>query len=624
MLVHTADWKSHSKVYDIQMKINFTDVFLDPNIDIYTTDIADFKQDEMKDISKLQAVNGKDRMTHKWFACDGVTICDGTYFCTPGTETLAKINEIGYWSNSLSVAGGVFSLTDPLRVEYSSRGVGSYFISFDCEREEYAVDFTVKFYHLGVLQYTSTITGNTECEVDITIPFQLAIDKVEFQATKLNKENICIKIAEFTTAVIKNYDLNTMQGFNLIEQREVSNENSIPQGNTAASELSFEISNIDREFDYNNTNSRLYGLIKNNARVDLSIGTLDPSGVMEYAKLFTGYVQKFSAPEESLTVTGNARNILEILRQTKIEASEIEENKSFEYWFRYVLNSAGIEDVRINIDSSFTSLILPVGWFDVVTHRFALQELARGSNAVVYEDRNNIINVKPLSSFAGTVSETFTRDHYKYKDNQPEFETLANVVNVTTQPLVKQTGAELYKTGTDKEVIAANTTKSFTFMFSESPTLSQNATYTFPAGVTLNTETFYSWGALISIVNANATEQEFEVTINGDYYKVEGAKVVQVKDDTSIAENGRQELTWNTSKYLQTKTQAEIVANTILASFKDPQKDIQVSFINNGNPCLELGDNMNITDLYSTTEYGIIEQEIGFNGLFTHNIKGRL
>ncbi len=144
-----------------------------------------------------------------------------------------------------------------------------------------------------------------------------------------------------------------------------------------------------------------------------------------------------------------------------------------------------------------------------------------------------------------------------------------------------------------------------------------------PSGVTILTTTHYSWGTSLNIQNTNGTSQEFEITITGSTYEVEGRRTIEVEDTASINANGRQELEWKPARFLQTVDQAESIASTILASYKDPQKDVSVSLENNGNPALELGDKMGVTDLYSTENYGIISQEIGFDGLFSQSIKGR-
>ena len=619
MLVTNVDWLSHARKIYAQLKINFTDVFQDPTITVIAGDCANICLPE-------QAVNGRESMSHKWASTDGIATTDGTYYTCPDTVETAQFNEFGWWSGTLSSGTKTVSLTAPLIIEYSQRGVGSYLLAFDDKRNEYATDFNVKFYSLGSLIYTSTVTGNTQNNILVTIPFQDDIDEVRLDITKWSHANTFCKVAEFTTQVTKIYDLSDIVDFNIIEQREVSTDNSIPQGNISSSELDFSILNIDGEFDYNNTDSRLHGLIKNNARVTLEIGS-EYLGSVEYVPLFSGFTSGWSIPENSMSATAHARDRLDVMRQTKITNSTVELNKTFLYLFKWVLNNHGLADYEFNIDTTLDGVdyIVPVSWFEAITHKEGLELLAKASSSVVYQDRLGIIQVKPLVAFSGTSVETFTRDHYSNKDNQPIFDDIANIVRVTTSPLQLSTGVTLYETADDEPFsIGASTTTTETLFYQEAPTINQNVVVS-PAvsGVTVISQTHYVWGSTVTVENLNATAKDFYLVSTGDLYEVKGQQVVTKRDQPSIDENGEQELIWEATPLLQTKTMATIIATNILSSFKDPQKDVQLTLSNSGNPAVELGDKTTVTDKYASIEYNITETEINFNGGLSINHKGR-
>ena len=625
MLSGTANWLAFVKTYYTKLIINFTDAFLDPSIMATSTDIMKAPSAEMQEEFLSQAANGRESMTHKWFSTNSPdNICDGTYYCLPSNPTAAGYREVGYWSNTYSDGSNNLSVTDPLTITYTKRGVGSYLIAFDDKTDLYGVDFTVKFYSGVSLVYTSAVTNNNNARVSVTVPFQDDITSVVLTVTKLNKPNAPLRVAEFTTAVIKEYNNSTVISFNAIEQREVSPNNSIPQGNIASSELSWEMVNVNREFDFNNEDSRLHGFVKNNAKVEMFIGTKNAGGTIEYVPIFSGYSKKFSVPEESLVVSGSARDRLDVLRQSKITNSTIELNRSFEWWFKWILNNAGVADVSFNIDSSFTAKIVPVGWLEQVSHKFALEQVARGCSAVVYQDRLGIIQVKPLTSYPATIQETYTRSNYTHKDNQPIFENIANMVSVQTQPLVLVEDVEVYRTNeNEQETAPASSTYTYTVFASKSPVIDQVVTIDPPvAGLTVDSWSQYSWGSSVVVTSTNGTPTDFRFKVIADYYEVQGSQIVQKIDVTSINENGEQELIWDTSPFLQTKEEAENIATNILARFKDPQKDVQLTLTNSGNPLLELGDRFNLTDLYKTVGYNIIEQDISFNGTYQHTIKG--
>lgn len=617
MIPCNSDWMTGSTKAFVELTMNFTDVFLDPTIEVTTTDIARISWID-------QAANGREAMSHKWFACDG-SVCDSSYYACPSTDSLASYNEFGWWSLSRSNGSNVVSLTDPLKVSYSQRGAGSYIVAFDDKRNEHAVDFTVKFYTGTTLLYTSTITGNTLNRIAVTIPFQDDVNSIILDITKWNSPGKCVKVAEFSTQVTKIYDLSNIVDFNLLEQRDVSTDNSIPQGNIASSELDFSIINIDREFDFNNTASPLHGLVKNNARVNLKIGQ-DYLGSIEYIPLFDGYVNNWSVPENSMTVEASARDKLDVLRQSKITNSTVILNQDFYDWFEWVFNNAGLASYEYNIDTTFknSEYIVPVGWFEAITHKAGLQALALGSSAVVYQDRYGVIQVTPLTAFSGTSQQTYTRDNYSNKDNQPQFDDIANIVRVSTSPLVLSGTVDLYDTSDDSLfTIGASTSKTETIFYNETPAVDQVVTIDPPiAGLSISSQTHYVWGSSVTVLNTG-TSKSYKLKSIGKVYEVVGRQIISLSDQPSIDDNGEQELIWKDAKWLQIQPLATKIATNILASYKDPQNDVQLNLSNTGNPCLELGDKMTITDLYTDTEYSIVSTEINFNGGIDFNIRGR-
>ena len=75
---------------------------------------------------------------------------------------------------------------------------------------------------------------------------------------------------------------------------------------------------------------------------------------------------------------------------------------------------------------------------------------------------------------------------------------------------------------------------------------------------------------------------------------------------------------------MQDRNLAGKIANTLLKSFKDPQRDLTVTFSPGGNPALENDDRISITDLYSTKEYNLVSQSINYDGGLSMEQKGRV
>lgn len=591
-----------------KVTINYTDVFLDPTIEATSTD-----ENYISQIDQL--VNGRVDMTYKYFELDGIAILDNGFTCLPDTDTSAAFNEMGWWSASRSSATGIINTTST--VTFFSRSVSSFLVVGDNMRNEYPVDFTVKFYQDTTLLYTETVTGNTTVSTQVTFTQLENVTSAVLNITKWSAFLTPVKIAEFTTQVIEIYNLEELCSFDITEEREISNDNSIPVGNISASEASICLENIGRKFDANNSYSRLYGSVKPNALVDIEIGVETSTGI-EYIPLFKGWVTEWDVPEDSKQASTTAQDRLNLLTQTYITTSTVQEGLTFFDWFELVLQDAGLANTEYNIDTTLdgTDYIIPYGWLSNVTHRSALETIAQGCSATVWVDRDGLIQVKPINSFSGTSVETFTRSDYSSKSNQPVYGGVYNSVTVTTSPLVKTTDTTVYESGsTDPETATASKDTTVTIYYTDEP-VDDHVVSISPAvsGVSITSQSNYSWGSTIKVTNTNVVDTDFQLLVVGSIYEVSGQKTVNSTDEDSINDNGTIEFEYPDNDFLQSKTLAKAIADDLVASFKDPQRDLTLGFDVGGNPSIELGDTITITDAYTSKDYKIISTDISYDG----------
>ena len=68
---------------------------------------------------------------------------------------------------------------------------------------------------------------------------------------------------------------------------------------------------------------------------------------------------------------------------------------------------------------------------------------------------------------------------------------------------------------------------------------------------------------------------------------------------------------------IQTLSQAQAIADALLASMKDPRRDIEVDW--RGNPALLLGDRVTVKG----QDYHVIRQEIEWAGALSARLTGR-
>lgn len=606
--------KLYSKVV-----INYTDALLDPTITGSSTSNNYISYPQ-------QMVNGRTVMTHKWAELDGQMNLDSSFKLCASTTESANFNEHGWWSAVRADGSGVINATG--QIEYSSRSVSGTYVAFDDQLEEYGVDYTIKYYNGVTLVKTITVTANTNINNQYSFTQINNIDKVVLNITKWSEPNTVVKCAEFTTQVIEEYTDEVLCNWSVTEEREISNDGFIPTGAISSGQATICLTNSNgRPFDANNITSRLHGLVKPNALVEIYLGVDTASGI-EYQPMFTGWCTEWDVPESTVEATTTARDRLNLITQTKITTDVIKDD-TFSDWFETVLNDAGLANTEYDIDTDLngSDYIVPVGWFQGESHRRALELLSEGCNATVYVGRDKLIYVKKLDNFSGSSVQTFTRDDYSDKDNQPVYGSVVNDITVITSPVVETTGVTVYETGsTDPENIGASTTSSFTITYSEKPVSDITTLDVFPvvAGVTVTGSTQYSWGAVVQVTNTNGTAKDFELRAIGSTYEVSGQKSVNRTDTASIDENGRVAFRYPETRFLQSKALAEDIADDSLASFKDAQRDLSLTFDVGGNPTIELGDSITVTDKYTSKVYKVISQDISYNGGSGVTLKGRV
>ncbi len=663
-----------------RVKINYTDAFLDPTItaealgtDYLLEDASDIIITEDDQALKTegdnrtsqtdQAVNGRSETTHKWFSFeienllnnlitqDGQDIItedavdfiqtevdfeqpvnrlDGTWHLMPDAEA-ANFNEVGWWGDAAADLNSIIPGDQGLLVSYTARRVTSFQVVGDDKRNEFPVDFTVEFYAGASLEGTETVTSNTLVTYSQDITALDNITTIELHITLWSDPFRVPKITEFVTSVFETYTADVIDNFTVTEQREISNNNSVPTGNIASNEADLSLMNFERRFDANNTASPLHELVKPNNKVDIEIGVLTSSGSFEFVPLLSGWTGGWNVPENDIRASVRVRDLLEIFRKSRIITSEVTAGDTFFDWFETVLQDAGLANTQYNIDTTLDGgiYVVPFGWFNNISHRDALQILAESSSAAVFQDRSGLIQVQAVDYFEVNNLEsilTYDRSDYMDKSNQPIYENIVNKISVTTQPIEKTTSVTVYQTlSSDKETAPANSVEDYTITYRNKP-VSDGVPTVDPvvSGVTVTDSSLAAWGGTVEVTNTNSSATDFQIKIVGSTYAVAGQKTITALDQDSINDNGVFFLEFKENDFLQDANLAGKIANSLLSSFKDPERDLTVTFSPGGNPALENDDRISVIDLYTTKEYNIISQQINYDGGLNMVQKGRV
>jgi hypothetical protein len=297
-----------------RVRIDYSDVNLDNTIQGTAGSTATNSYIE-------QVYNGKENVTSKWAGLDGSWII-GEYALAPTTPAERERYEIGWWSNRLTNANGEYKETtgrlygdgrlygedlygelsthEELVITFTPRTITEIKISFDNARMEWGVDFDVVLFNAaGTELYRQVVTNNTSIKYEVSIPEQNLVSSMVLLVKKWSHAGRQAKVAEFYTSVSELYTGDDIINIDVIENRELSDQS--PIGSTASGRCVVSLYNRNRRFDYDNTSSKLFNLIRENVRIVPEIGNGTewiPLGVF-YAKAWDISKQKVTA-----TVTG--------------------------------------------------------------------------------------------------------------------------------------------------------------------------------------------------------------------------------------------------------------------------------------------------------------------------------
>lgn len=381
--------KAGRRNFKARVEITWTDPYLDQSITVFSS--------QENNISwKNQVADSIDKVNYKWYSLDGSCKLDGTYHPAPSTSEEAKKYQVGWWGTSMSDENGFFAEPYPtLTVRFLERPVFQLMVYGDNMRAEYPVDFDIEVYEYQTLIHTETVVDNASIywQKDISDLQISSATEMKLIIKRWSHPLRQAKIVEFFSSVQEIYEDDEILQINLLEEREVSN-GSLPIGNISSNELYIKMSNIDYRFSAGNVNSPLHQSIKVNRRMRAWIGLELPSGIVEYIPLGAFWSGDWSVPEQETYASTSGRDRLELMRNTTFSSSQVYQNKTLYDLAKIVLEDAGIKEEEYWIDTELQEFLIPYAYFEPVSHREALRQIATACAGQVYVDRKNVIRVE--------------------------------------------------------------------------------------------------------------------------------------------------------------------------------------------------------------------------------------
>ena len=630
--------KANERQVFAKLQIDYTSPFLDQSISVETNETANvsFPSQTTDTVAEPFA---------KIASLDGSWVLDGTYTLAP-TPQEAEIKQMGWWGKQLAGTGGVFVTPFPtLTVSFFPRPITKLQAVGDSKRQEWPVDFVIRLYDSNnTLLHTETVVDNTEIVWSKVLDEPITqVEKMTLEITKWSHAGRQVKILEFFTSIQEVYEGDDIILIHLLEEREVS-QGSLPVGNISANEIDIRLFNSNRKFDAGNKQSSLYQLLKANRRIKAWLGVETTNGI-EYVPLGTFWSGDWHVPEDEVYAETMGRDRLELLRKSTYSTSQLQMNKTLYELAESILQDAGLTEEEYYIDIELQQFPVPYAWFDSQSHREALRKVAEACLGQVYCDRHGVLRIEGPSFTSNKIQQLkgayflesafpaeseyieaygIGPDDYFRKDNPVKWSEIANYIEVETQPLRPDVSQEVYRSN-EPVSISAGQSKTITAYYNYTPCVEaqvnlENAV----SGAEIIKATYYAWGANITVTSANTGT--FELVINAKPLKVLNKEKAIAQDEESITDNGKLRYVFPANPLVQTREVAQKIADTLLAYFKNPRRDVSIEW--RGDPALLLGDVIIVPDYQNEKEdtrgyYYITKQELEFDGALRATLEGR-
>lgn len=366
----------------------------------------------------------------------------------------------------------------------------------------------------------------------------------------------------------------------------------------------------------------------------------------EWVPLGVFWSGDWSVPEDGVYAQTTGRDRLELLRKSTYSTSQVQQNKTLYDLAQNILQDAGLTEEEYYIDPELQQFPVPYAWFDSQSHREALRKVAEACLGQVYCDRHGVLRIEGPSFTSNKIQQLkgayflesafpAESEHieaygigpgdYFRKDNPVKWSEIANYVEVETQPLRPDAEQEVYRSN-EPISLAGEETKTITIYYNESPVIDVAITKDGGVNIEIIQVNHYAWGADVKLANFGGQTEETVIVATGRPLKVLNKEKVIAKDDASIADNGILKYTFPANPLIQTREIAQRIADTLLAYFKDPRRDVSIEW--RGNPALLLGDVIVVPDYRDEKEdirgyYYITKQELEYDGALRATLEGR-
>ena len=460
--------------------------------------------------------------------------------------------------------------------------------------DEYAEEFIVTAYNGETVVATKTVTNNNTVK-SIVYMDMLNYDSITIEIVKWSLSCRRARIEEVVIGIDKTYSKTDLFSYNHYQSvNPLSAE--LPKV-----EMSFSISNVDNIYNPHNPDALSKYLIERQEikvrygyKIDDKIEWIDGGRV---------YLSEWDAPQDGITAEFKARDLLEFMQGTYYGGVYYPDGVSLYDLATDVLTDANLPlnndgSVKWKIDESlkniYTAAPLPID-----THANCLQLIANCGGCVFYQDRQGVLQMKPLE-----ITETdYSIDYFNSYSKS----------NITLSKPIKDVRVGLYQYTTSTEntelykgIVNISGTRELIITYSGSAT---NVIASISGG-TLNNAVYYTNACRLTI------------TANGEVAVTATGKSLQsVKSEISVynADSGE---TITVDNVLITDIGRATVIGEWVRSYHANRMTLSSSW--RADPRLDALDVVENENDYGTSKVLMTEVKYDYNGAFKGSGEGRV
>ena len=346
--------------------------------------------------------DGREDPSYRYAALDGTWVLNGSYHLAPDTPEAAFLYQMGWWSGELADMDGEFLAPYPrVTIRFAPQTMLGLRIVGDSKRGEWPVDFDVYIYQGGQLVHTENVVGNDQIifNLDLSGYLLFGCTRMVIDVKKISHPGRHAKIIEAFTSMTEIFEGQDLAYLSVLEEREVSNDGSLPIGNITSNELEIQLVNTQDRFNPGNVHSRYHNLLRLNRRIRAWVGPkLFDQKVTEYKPMGTFWIKSIDVAEDSYYVTFTAQDLLQLLSDTEYNCPTTYNANLYDQAVAVLEDAKVILGIPESdfywIDDELKDIIIEWFYLEPMSHREALRKIVERALGQGYVSRKNIIRVE--------------------------------------------------------------------------------------------------------------------------------------------------------------------------------------------------------------------------------------